>query len=635
MTDNNQQHEEWKLDDDTYQGRFNPKLWLSLYRHALPYRWYIAGLGLAGLTMAAAETTMPIITASMIDRAIAGAPFRELLPLILAYSGLFIVVAAIVYAFIVLAGKVATGLDRDLRSKGFRHLQGLSFSYFDTRPVGWLVTRLTSDTNKISEQVPWLFLDLVWGPTFILAISTAMFILSPSLALWVLATVPVLIVITLYFQQKLLRTQREVRRVNSQLTASYSESLMGVRTTKTLTRERKNLIEFSAISKRMRAHSLHNALLSAVYLPMVTLMGGVGAGLALWQGSKLLGVPDSAGVLGSGLTPGQLIAFMQFAGMLFMPIQDLAMHFTRLQSAQASAERLQSLLDTEPDVGETQNALDAITTQESRIAVGEASTEEPIDGGDALIQRMTFENVSFWYVEGEPVLRGIDLEVQAGQTVAFVGPTGGGKSTTVSLAARFYEPTNGRITINGMDYRDRSLAWLQSQLGVVLQTPHLFNDTVRENIRYGRLNASEHEIVQAAKLVGAHNFIVQLEGGYDANVGESGGSLSTGQRQLIALARAVLVDPQIVIMDEATSSVDTEAERLIQQAMDQVLHGRIAFVIAHRLSTIRNADFICVIQRGEIVERGTHDELLAKQGAYADLYQKQFAQESEHTIIQG
>jgi ATP-binding cassette subfamily B protein len=619
---------EQHLDDETYRGRFDPKLWLNIYRHFMPFRWPIVGLGACGFGVAITETMLPLVTAGLIDTAIAGADFGELWMFGVVYGVLVITLCAIVWSFIVLAGRVATGIDRDLRSKGFRHLQSLSFSYFDKRPVGWLVTRLTSDTNKISQQVPWLFLDLVWGPAMIIMLSGAMFYLSAELAVWVLSILPPLVILTVFFQQKLLKSQREVRKTNSQLTASFSECLMGVRTTKTLTREAENLREFQGLSSTMHEHSLRNALQSAVYLPLVTLIGGVGVGLALWRGSELLGIPGEAGVMGTGLTPGELIAFMQFSGMMFQPIQDLAMHFTRLQSAQASAERLQSMLDTAPEVRESDAALAAVAAQQSRIAAGEAHPDEPIDGGDAVIERLAFEDVTFWYVEGEPVLRNFSLEVRAGQTVAFVGPTGGGKSTTVSLAARFYEPTAGRITINGVDYRDRSLAWLQSQLGVVLQTPHLFNDTVRENIRYGRLEASEEEIIRAAELAGAHGFIASLGSGYDTVVGESGGNLSTGQRQLVSLARAVLADPQIVIMDEATSSVDTETERLIQGAVERVLEGRIAFVIAHRLSTIRNADLICVIEQGRIVERGTHEALLSRRGAYFELYTKQFVSEA-------
>ncbi len=616
------------FDDEAYRGRFDPQLWLRLSRHAAPFRRPIVALCLCGVLMAAVDTALPLVTASLIDAAIAGADGATIASHAAVYLALVVVLCAIVFGFINLAGAVATGIEYDLREKGFRHLQSLSFSYFDKRPVRWIVTRLTSDINKIAQQVPWLFLDLVWGPAFILLLSGAMFALSPKLAIWVVAVLPALVLITAFFQSRLLRSQREVRKTNSRLTAAFSECLMGVRTTKSLTRERENLHEFQELSSTMHHHSLRNALQSAVYLPLVTFMGGLAVGLALWRGAEIMALPSDDGVLDTGLTPGELVAFMQFAGMLALPIQDLAMHFTRLQSAQASAERLQSMLDAAPEVRETPAALDAIAAQQSRIAAGETHPNEPIDGGDAVIDTLTFENISFWYVEGEPVLRDLSLNVRAGQTVAFVGPTGGGKSTTVSLAARFYEPCEGRIAVNGVDYRDRSLAWLQSQLGVVLQTPHLFNDTVRENIRYGRLDASQDEIVAAAELAGAHAFITSLEHGYDTVVGEAGGNLSTGQRQLVSLARAVLADPQIVIMDEATSSVDTETERVIQSAIERVLDGRIAFVIAHRLSTIRRADLICVIEAGRIVERGSHDELMARHGAYFQLYTKQFVSDA-------
>ncbi len=368
----------------------------------------------------------------------------------------------------------------------------------------------------------------------------------------------------------------------------------------------------------MYRYSMQNVLQSAAYLPLVIILGSVGVGLALWRGGVSL---ESDLGLGAGLSLGTLVAFMQYAALFSMPIQELARRFTDLQSAQAAAERVQSLLDTEPEIKDSPEVVQAIAAQAARPARRDVA----LDGGERRIETIEFRKVGFWYKPGEPILQDFNLTISTGQTVALVGPTGGGKSTIVSLISRFYEPTQGEILINGVDYRDRSLHWLQSNLGVVLQSPHLFSGTIAENIRYGRLEASDEEVRAAAKLVNADEFILDLEDGYESEVGEGGGRLSTGQRQLISLARAVLADPQIFIMDEATSSVDTESERLIQQAIEVVLQGRIALVIAHRLSTIRSADVILVIDGGRIIEQGQHEQLLQRRGRYHTLYTRQFA----------
>ena len=408
------------------------------------------------------------------------------------------------------------------------------------------------------------------------------------------------------------------------MTANYNEAIMGVRTTKTLVREEENLGEFQTLSGNMFRYSMRNALLNAAYLPMVIAIGSVGIGLVLWRGGA------EAVAHRAGLSFGDLVAFMQYATLFYHPIQELARRFTDLQSAQAAVERVQGLLDTEPDIKDSEEVEKVLAMR----ADHPTDDGKAIDGGDDQINTIEFKQVSFWYKKDEPVLRNFNLTVHAGQTIALVGATGGGKSTIVSLAARFYEPTQGDILINGIDYRKRSLHWLQSNLGVVLQSPHLFSGTIRENIRYGRLDATDEEIKKAAELVNAHQFIMEHELGYETEVGEGGANLSTGQRQLISLARAVLADPQIFIMDEATSSVDTETERLIQEAVEAVLHNRIAFVIAHRLSTIRSADLILVIESGTIVEQGNHDDLIRRRGVYFDLYTKQFADKRAQDALQ-
>lgn len=582
----------WHDDDDIHvPTTVDVDLWRRLVGHVRPYARWAFGLVLGGITVAAVDTAMPLITARLIDGAIQGEPIEALVPWVFAYVGALTLLAFVVYLFIVFAGKVATGVAHDLRQQGFVRLQELSLSFHDRHPLGWLVARLTSDVGKVSHLMPWLMLDFVWAPSLLVGIIVAMFSLHVTLALTVMLIVPPLFVASLFFQRVILRTSRLVRRANARITASFNESLAGVRTTKALAREQASLGEFEDLSTDMFEHSMRNALQSAVYLPIVILFGNVGVGLALWYGGGLVRLED--------VSLGTLIAFMQYATLFAMPIQELARQLTHMQAAQAAAERVQSLLETVPEIR------DAEVTR--------------VPDGPGPIRSVEFDDVHFAYKPEEPVLVGCRFTVSAGQTVALVGPTGGGKSTIVKLLARFYDVGGGQIRIDGVDVRELPMAWMSERFGIVLQTPHLFSGSVAENIRYGRLDATPAEIEDAARLVHAHRFIERLPKGYDTDVGEGGANLSTGQRQLVSLARAVLADPQIFVMDEATSSVDTETEQAIQAGIDALLEDRIAFVIAHRLSTVRNADRILVVKDGGIAEQGTHAELLAEGGHYAEL----------------
>ncbi len=580
-------HEE----DDAVAHRIDLALWRRLVAHAAPFRRSALGLAVAGLTAATVDASLPLMTGQLIDGAIQGRPLAELAPWIGAYAAAFGVLALAIYAFIVFAGQLATGVAHELRRKGFDRLQELSFSYFDQHPVGWLVARLTSDVGKVSGLLPWLLLDSVWGSALLLGIIVAMLSLDVELALYVLLIVPPLVAVSLLFQRLLLSSSRAVRRTNARITASFNESIAGVRTTKALARERANLVEFQGLSSDMFQQSMRNMLQGAVYLPLVILLGNVGVGLALWQGGLLVGT--------EALSLGTLVAFMQYATLFAMPIQDMARQFTQMQAAQAAAERVQGLLETEPEIREP--------------------TVPRVPDGAGPIRSVMFDDVDFAYKPGEPVLEKCRFAVEGAQTVALVGPTGGGKSTIVKLLARFYDVTGGCVRVDGVDVRDLPLGWLSRRFGIVLQTPHLFSGSVADNIRYGRLDATDGEIREAAALVHAAPFIERLPEGYATEVGEGGSNLSTGQRQLVSLARAVLADPEVFVMDEATSSVDTETERAIQAGIQALLEDRIAFVIAHRLSTIRTADQILVVRDGHIAESGTHRSLLAQGGHYAAL----------------
>ena len=582
----------YQEDDEVQSAGLNAALWRPMLAYARPYWRSFVGLGLAGMAVALCDVLLPRVTGVVIDSAVSGAGRIGLYGAF--YAGLILLLAFMVWLFIVMAGVTATGVAYDLRRLAFARLQQLSFSFYDHRPVGWLMARVTTDCDRISSVLPWTLLDAVWGSFLLSGITAMMLWMNWKLALIILSIVPPLSIATAIYQRRLIHTQRLARKTNSKITAGFNEGIAGVRTTKAFVREEENLREFQTLTTEMFDYSLRNSLQAAVYLPIVMSLGAAGVGLALWRGGLL--------AFTGNLALGDLFVFMQYAGLFHIPIQEMAQRFTGLQAAQASAERLQSLLDTEPEI------------RDGRVS----------DDPRERIREIVFDNVSFEYKQGGPVLTDVNIRLGRGESVALVGETGSGKSTIVKLLCRFYEPTQGRILIDGVDYRNLRLHWLQSSLGMVLQEPHLFSGTIRENIRYGRLDATDDEVESVARQVGAAAFIDSLPARYDTEVGESGNRLSTGQKQLITLARALLADPQILVLDEATSSVDTETERGIQKGIDVVLKGRISVIIAHRLSTIRAADRILVIDHGRILEEGKHAELLAKRGPYAHLYEEQF-----------
>jgi ATP-binding cassette subfamily B protein len=599
-------HEE----EDPVHRRLDVALWRRMLVFARPYRSPLAGLGISGLIVAAFDVLLPRVTGAVIDNAITGGG-RRIWMYAVAYLVLVLVLGFVVRLFIKLAGIVATGVAYDLRRAAFSHLQGLSFSYYDHRPVGWLMARLTTDCERISSVLPWTLLDAVWGTFLLSGIAAMMLWMNWKLALTVLLVVPPLSIATAVYQKKLIRTQRLARGTNSRITAGFNEGITGVRTTKAFVREEANLKEFQTLTEEMFRYSFRSAVYSAVYLPVVITLGAVGLALAIWRGGLL--------ALAGDLPFGDLVVFMQYAGLFHIPIQEMAERFTGLQAAQVSAERLQTLLDAEPEIKDSPEIRAAIARHCESPLPGRAN-----DGRQANIGEVAFERLHFGYKEGGPVLADFNLRIRTGECVALVGETGSGKSTVAKLMCRFYEPTDGRVLLDGVDYRERSLHWLQSNIGMVLQEPHLFSGTIRENIRYGRLEATDAEVEAVARRVGAAAFIEKMPGGYETEVGEGGNRLSTGQKQLVALARALLADPQILVLDEATSSVDTETERAIQSGIEVLLKGRISLIIAHRLSTIRAATRILVLDRGRVIEEGSHGELLRRNGPYSRLYAQQF-----------
>lgn len=612
-------------EEDTFHSRLDWKLWGQVFRHALPYRKMLAGIAAAAVVIAICDASFALVTRWAIDSVSAAGEGFTAWPFVGAYMGLATLLASGVLTFIILAGNLSHRMGHDIRLATFSRLQELEFAYFDHRPTGWLISRLTSDCDKLSRIIAWSFLDIVWACGLVTAITIILFFLNIKLALVLLAVVPLLLLVSWHFQKLLLLSSRETRKYNSLITASFSEGLQGLKTTKTFVREEANLAEFGGLSDRMYACSVRNAIQSALFIPIVLTIGSVSAGLVLWVGG--------GHYLAGTLTLGTLVAFIFYAGQFFDPINQVAAILVQLQGAQAAGERVLSLLATEPGIRDSEAVLRRMREYDAGGAPQTETAGLAPDGYPDRIGTVEFRHVSFSYGGGVPVLEDFSLKVNPGETIALVGASGGGKSTIVNLLSRFYEPTEGGIYIDGIEYRERSLDWYQSNLGIVLQSPHLFSGTVRENILYGRLEASDEEVRAAARLVNADTFIEELENGYDTPVGEGGNRLSTGQKQLVSFARAILAQPRIFIMDEATSSIDTETEHLIQAGLQAILQDRISFVIAHRLSTIRSADRILVIAGGHILESGTHTELMERGGHYHALYTRQFKRETESQAL--
>jgi len=585
------------LEEEEFSTQFNGRVFLRILSQTRRHWRMVAGFLLFITLVSVLESTTTYLGKQIIDLGIIPRDREALIRIITLYGVLYVFQAIFVFGFIYTAGLVGERVQYDLRKKMFDKLQQLSFSYFDRTPLGWIMSRVTSDSQRVAELVSWGMLDVTWGVTRIVGSFVFMAFINLKLALIVMTVIPVLIVVAIQFKRRILVEYRTVRKMNSRITGAYNENISGVRVAKALVREEENLDEFSQMTGEMYKAGFRAAWLSALFLPVVQIISALAIGAVVWYG----GLQTEIG----GISIGGIQAFILYVTFMLWPIQEMARVYAEMQQAIASAERIFSLLDAVPEIADREDAIEA----------------ESIRGD------IRFKDVEFYYEKDKPVLREFNLHVEQGQVVALVGPTGAGKSTIVNLLARFYEPKKGSVVLAGRDYRELTLQSIQSRIGVVLQTPHLFSGTIRENIRYGWLEASDEEIQEAARVSGAHEFIVSLAKGYDENVGEGGNLLSVGQKQLISLARAVLSKPEIFIMDEATSSVDTLTEVLIQKGMDTLMESCTSFVIAHRLSTIKRADRILVIDQGQITEEGTHSELIAAGGHYRELYTRQFRQQ--------
>lgn len=587
------------FEEEEFTTQFTGNTTLRIVQLAKPHWKWVLGFLLTITLVALLDSYFTFLTSLIIDEAILGEDLEALKNIVIRYGLLILVSTAGVFGFIYLAGILGERIRYDLRKKMFVHLQELSLSYYNVTPVGWIMSRVTSDSERVAELVTWGFLDVTWGIMNIATAAIFMLMINWQLALIVLLAIPVIIFVAVQFKKKIIVEFREVRRINSKITGAFNETITGVRVIKAFGREEHNVQEFDVLTSEMYRAGYRAAWLSALFLPVVMLISSFAVGVIIWFG----GFQTQIG----NMSIGGIQAFVSYVVFMIWPIQEMARVYAELQRAIASAERIFSLVDAVPDISDRPDAFDPGSIQ-----------------GDII-----FENVNFYYEKDKPVLQDFNLNVTRGETVALVGPTGGGKTTIVNLLCRFFEPKEGTICIGGRNYEDIALHAIQSRVGVVLQTPHLFSGTISDNIRYGKLGATDDEIEAAAQLAGAHDFIIKLDKGYDEEVGEGGNLLSVGQKQLISLARAVLREPEIFIMDEATSSVDTITEALIQKGMENLMQDRTSFVIAHRLSTIKKADRILVIKDGAIIENGSHAELLRQRGHYYRLYTSQFRSELE------
>ena len=604
------------FDEKEYTQDFDWSIWKRIFPIMGRYKGFLAGMTASSALSCAADVLYPLFQRHAIAGFIEAGALDGLGPFALAYAAVILVQSLLVVAGTRCAMNTEMYMGRDLRQGLFDHLQTLSLSFYNVTPVGYLLTRIANDTNRIAGNLAWGLFDLTDAVFYVSGSFLAMLALNWQLGLVVILIVPIMAALTGYFQPRILHWTRKVRRLNSKITGAFNEGITGAKTTKTLVIEERSIRGFRALTGEMDRSAVRAARLNAVYIPLTLFFSTLTVAIVLLRGGLL--VEEQV------LDLATLSAFVAYAINIFEPIQNLTANLAEFMAVQASIERVTGLLDEKPQIADAP----PVVERYGDCFHPKRENWEPLRG------EIEFKDVTFRYPDGgDNVLEHFDLHIPAGATVAIVGETGAGKSTLVNLVCRFFEPTQGQILIDGRDYRERSQLWLHSNIGYVLQSPHLFSGSLRENIRYGRLDATDQEVEAAARAVSADQVAAKLDKGWDSDVGEEGGRLSTGEKQLISFARAVLADPRIFVLDEATSSIDTQTEQDIQNAIDHLLRDRTSFLIAHRLSTIRKADLILVVRDGKIVERGTHRSLLRARGYYHDLYSRQFAEENAAKVL--
>lgn len=583
----------------------------KLYPYIKKYIPTIVFMIILGILSSLVDSIYPIFNRYALDNFVGKKTLEGLTAFIILYVVILVMQTIDNFVSVYMCGKVEMSVDRDLRDEAFSHLQTLSFAYFNQNNVGYIHARVMSDTGKIGVMVSWRMMDIIWNGSYIVSVLIMMLILNYKLALIVMILVPIAVIMVMYFQSKLIVLNRKIREINSTITSNFNEGITGAKAIKTLVVEDKIQQDFEKDTENMRSTSVHATHYSAFFTSAITMMSSFALALVLWRGGKI--------TMDGVIQIGTLSVFLSYALGLMEPVQNVIVTLSELIAVQVNVERLTRLLETESDVADSPEVIEKY---------GDTFNPKK-ENWEPLFGDVEFKDVTFKYPDGdEYVLEHFNLKVPQGSNIAIVGETGAGKSTLVNLVCRFFKPTEGTVLIDGRDAAERSQLWLHSNIGYVLQTPHLFSGSVRDNLKYGKPDATEEEIWNALKLVSADGIVKRMEKGLDSDVGEDGDMLSTGEKQLLSFARAILADPKILVLDEATASIDTVTEKAIQDAIETVTKGRTSFVIAHRLSTIVGADVILVVHDGKIIERGTHDELMAKHGYYHELFTRQYDETS-------
>lgn len=577
------------------------------------YKKRVYAMLFCGLLGSVVDIAQPILQRYSINHFIGGGTLDTLPWFIAIYFGTILLSAAANYISCTDATCLEVWIDRDLRNDAFAHLQTLSFSYFNQNSVGYIHARVISDSSRIGSLFSWTLIDGVWQMAYLVGAIIVMLVINAKLALMVLTIMPIIVLLFSVFQSRLVRVNREVREINSKITGNFNEGITGAKTIKTLVIEDKIHDGFVADTAAMRKKTVRAAHLRGLFASTMGFASSLALAIVLWRGGYI-----------AASEVGTFSMFMSYAQGMMEPVRWIIDSISDLITTQVNIERLSKLLETKSDVVDSPEVI----KKYGDCFDPKRENWEPIKGD------IEFDDVSFKYPDGdEYILEHFSLNIPFGTNIAIVGETGAGKSTLVNLICRFYEPTSGRVLIDGRDARERSQLWLHSAIGYVLQTPHLFSGTVRENLLYGNPNATDEDIRRALELVSAQGVVDKLENGLETDVGEGGDMLSTGEKQLLSFARAILADPRILVLDEATASVDTITEQKIQSAIDTIIHGRTSIVIAHRLSTVRNADLILVVDDGKIIEQGTHEQLMSRRGSYYRLCTRQYEDEATSRLL--
>ena len=593
----------------------------KVFKYIKKYRAWIITMVICGVLASVGDIAIPFFQRYALNHLEDGVFMATLVPFILLYVLTLLGKIATDFTSSFLSGRVELSVLRDLRKLSFDHLQTLSFSYFNQNSVGYIHSRVMSDTARIGELCSWVIMQGVWNFSYLIGVVVVMLSMNVKLTLLILAVIPLITVLFAIFQKKLVNENRHIREVNSKITGNFNEGITGAKTVKTLVIEDKVERDFVRETKEMRRSSVMAQRYRSILAAMIGFASAIALAIVVWKGGELSLIGNDA--IGY-MDVGTLSLFMSFALGIIEPIRWIVDMISDLVREQVNIERLTKLLETKSDVTDTPEVIEKY---------GDTFSPKK-ENWEKLHGDIEFRDVSFKYPDGdEYILEHFNLKIPQGSNIAIVGETGAGKSTLVNLVCRFYEPTSGQVLIDGRDARERSQLWLHSNIGYVLQTPHLFSGTILENLRYGKPDATIEEINAALRRVSADGIVAKAEKGLDTNVGEGGDLLSTGEKQLISFARAIVADPKILVLDEATASIDTLTEQNIQQAIKEVIAGRTSIMIAHSLSTVRDADVILVVSDGKIVEQGTHSSLMKRKGHYYNLYTRQYEEDATKNIL--